>query len=82
MDSQFLLDRITATRAQIVAYEAAALALADGIQSYTIDTGQGRQVVTRADVRSINITLDQLYNREATLSARLGSGSVNVSPGW
>lgn len=83
MDAAFIQERIDATKAQIIAYEDAATALASGVQSYTLDTGQTRQTVTKLDMRGIQLTLDQLYNRCATLEARLnGSGTVTVRPAW
>jgi hypothetical protein len=84
MDRDFLQDRIDATKLQIAAYEDAALALGSGnVQSYTLDTGQTRQTVTKIDLTQIQKTIDQLYNRCATLDARLnGSGSVTVIPAW
>lgn len=84
MDSAFLLARITATKAAIVAYEDALLALsaANGVQSYTLDTGQDRQTVTRADIGSLNRAVDSLYNRLATLEARLYGGSTQARPAW
>jgi len=84
MDAAFLQERITATKAQIVELETAALNLSSGaITSYTIDTGQSRQVVVKSSVNTINTVLDSLYNRLATLEARLnGSGTVIGRPGW
>ena len=83
MDLAFLQARITATKDQIVAYEDAASALAGGVQSYTLDTGQSRQTVTRADINTIRNTIDGLYNRLATLEARAyGSGVTTVRPSW
>lgn len=84
MDSSFILDRITATRAQIVAYEAAIEALvAGGIQSYILDTGQTTQTVTKLDLADLQKAMDGLYNRCATLEARLnGSGVLTVRPCW
>ena len=83
MDAAFTQARITATKAQIVAYEAAALALGtNNVQSYTLDTGQTRQTVTRADLADIQRTIESLYNRCATLEARLNGGSVLVKPSW
>lgn len=70
--AEYLRARITATEAQIEAYEAAALALGTGkVQEYTIDTGQTRQTVTRADVSKIQTTIDALYNRRDVIAARL-----------
>lgn len=84
MDVAFLQARITATEAQIVAYEDAITALVStGIQQYTIDTGQTRQVVTRLDVVRLNKDLDALYNRLVILTARLSGGNVSTQvPGW
>ena len=83
-DYQFLTARITATEALIVAYEDAQLALGtSGIQSYSLDTGQSKQMVTRANLTEINKTVNSLYNRRATLLARRdGSGVVHVGAAW
>lgn len=84
MDSTFIQARITATEALIVAYETAVEALVSGqVQEYTLDTGQDRQTVTKINLTQANKTLDILYNRLATLEARLnGSGSVHTRPAW
>lgn len=83
MDTAFIQARIDATKAQIVAYEDAALALAAGAQSYTLDTGQSRQVVTKMELQQIQATIDALYNRCVTLEARLtGNGVLTVVPAW
>lgn len=83
MIGKFLQDRIAATKALIIAYEDAATALSSGVQSYSLDTGQSKQTVTRSDTKSINETLDGLYNRLATLEARAtGGGVMVVRPGW
>lgn len=83
MDRDFIQARIDATKAQIIAYEDAATALASGVQSYTLDTGQSRQTVTKLDLAALQRTIDSLYNRCATLEARLnGSGTVTTRPAW
>lgn len=83
MDTAFIQDRITATKAAIVAIESALTAFTTtNIQSYELDTGQDRQRVTRADIADLNATVDSLYNRCATLEARLNGGTVSVSPAW
>jgi len=84
MDPAFIQARIDATKFQIVAYEDASLALATGtIQSYTLDTGQTRQTVTKLELSVLQSAIDGLYNRCATLEARLnGSGVLTVRPGW
>jgi hypothetical protein len=84
MDTTTLQASIAATKLAITAYEAAQLALATGgVQSYTLDTGQTRQTVTKLDLDGIQKTLDILYNRCATLSARLTGGNVSTGrPAW
>jgi hypothetical protein len=83
MDRTFIAGRITATKAQIIAYEDAALALATGgVQSYTLNTGQSTQQVTRLDLDNIQKTINSLYNRCATLQARLKGGTTLAKPGW
>ena len=84
MDREFIQARITATQAIIAAYEDAILALGlqGGVQTYTLDTGQSRQTVTRADIPSMNRMLDSMYNRCATLQARLTGATLQARPGW
>jgi len=85
LDRTFLEARIAACQALIVAWEDALLALSitNGVQSYTIDTGQSRQVVTRSDIGSINRTIDALYNRCNILETRLnGTGVLTARPAW
>lgn len=82
MDAAFIQDRITATKAQIVAYEDAALALASGAQSYTFDDGQTRQTVTQKDLGKLQDVIDGLYNRLCTLEARLNGGVAIVRPAF
>lgn len=81
-DDTFLRARLTAVEAQIVAYEAAVLALGNGIQSYELDTGQTRQRVTRFDLLRLQGLLDALMNRRATLRALLFGGSTRVIPNF
>ena len=84
MDSTFIQERITATKALIVAYETAVEALVSGqVQEYTLDTGQDKQSVTKINLNQANKTLGILYNRLSTLQALLtGSGSVHTRPAW
>lgn len=75
--------RIDATKAAIVSYEDAELALTTGgLQSYTLDTGQSRQTVTRANLTEIRKGVVSLYNRLATLEARVYGSGVTVVPLW
>lgn len=84
MDAAFIQARIDATKLQIVEAENASLAIATGsIESYDLDTGQTRQKVIKLDIQNINNVIDSLYNRCATLEARLnGSGVTTVRPSW
>jgi hypothetical protein len=82
--STFLQERITSIKARIVAYEDASAALAGGgVQSYTLDTGQTRQTVTKFDLADIEKTIASLYNQLVTLEARCtGNGVVVTRPSW
>lgn len=84
MNVTFLKERIAKLKLRIVAYEDALFALAtDGIQQYTLDTGQTRQTVTSIDVPRMEKTLESLLNQLCTLEARLtGNGTVNARPAW
>lgn len=83
MDNNFLQERIDSTKLQIIAYEDAMLELANGAQSYTLDTGQTKQTVTKFNLTSLKNTIDSLYNRLATLEARLtGNGTIIARPCW
>ena len=85
VDAAWIQERIDATKAQIVALEDALLALAaeGGIQSYTFDSAQSRQVASRYSVAEINAQLDKLASRLDVYCSRLnGSGNLTVVPGW
>lgn len=84
IDCKFLRERIESTKAQIVLYEDAVMALDTGaMQSYSLNTGQTTQYVTKFDLARLQKHLDVLYNRLATLEARLtGSGTKIAGPAW
>ncbi len=83
MDSTFLKARIEKTKQMIICYEDAILALSNGVQEYTLDTGQSRTTVRKINLTTLNNTLNGMYNRLATQEARLnGSGTVTGIPGW
>lgn len=84
IDQAFLQTQIDAVKAQITAINAATLALSTtSIQEYRLDTGQTVEMVRRTDLSRLEQTIDNLYNRLATLCARLdGSGTTHVRPGW
>lgn len=62
--SDFYKTRLEVTENMIVAYEDAILALTtSGVMSYSLDTGQTKQTVTKLDITQLNATLDGLYAR-------------------
>lgn len=70
--------------AQIAAINAAIIALLiDKVQSYTLDTGQTRQTVTKFDLEKLTATRDSLLNQYSVLCARLGlDGTVHAGGAW
>ncbi len=84
MVDTFLQDQITVIETAITAYTNALVALGDGILSYTLDTGQTRQTVTKADIGTINKTLDSLYNRRDIFMQRTGAtcSTIRVRPSF
>ena len=84
MDATFLQARIDATKAMILAYETAIDAITvGGVSSYTLDTGQTTQTVTKLNLPALQRTLASLDNRCATYEARLkGTGTVTGAPAW
>lgn len=80
---EWLEARVVATKAAIEAIELALVALAGGAQSYSLDTGQSRQVVQKADVGTLRATLLSQYNLLAWLKSQLcGTGAARVIPGF
>lgn len=73
----FWQERLDYNKTLAVNYETAIATLStDGIESYTLDTGQGRQQVTRRDLTGLQSDLDIIYNRIATLDARVNGTGV------
>jgi hypothetical protein len=82
-DTAFWEQRLAAKKAALLAYDAALTALAGGAQSYSLDTGQTRQTVTKANVTEMRNVIKQLESDIATLQQRLrGCGSAYVRPSW
>jgi hypothetical protein len=81
-DREWLEARIAKTKEMIEATEEAILALESGAQSYHLDTGQTRQIVTKAQLSQLRNALNALDNRLATLQARLCGGHVHGVPGF
>lgn len=83
MDAAFTQERIDKCKAQIVLYEDLIDQLLTGtIKSFTLNTGQTVETVTKKDVSRLQESLDLLYNRCEILTARLNGGSIYVMPGW
>jgi hypothetical protein len=82
-DEAWIRARIVSTKALILAHEAAILALSTGgAQSYQLDTGQTRQLVTKAHLGSLELALKRLEARLSTLQQKLGKARFYVRPGW
>lgn len=82
-DRQFEEERLEKIKQIIAAIEDALLAFStDGLlQSYTLDTGQTRQTVTRAEISSLKNTLAFWYSQYDTWCQRLtGCASRYVRP--
>lgn len=82
-DRTFWQGRLDKKKAQLAAFDDAITAIAGGAQSYSLDTGQTRQVVTKANLSEMRIMVTTLEAEIASLSQRLnGCGSFQVRPGW
>jgi len=83
-DSAWLRQRLAKTEALIEQVEDAILQLSTGaVLSYSLDTGQSRQSVTRQSLGQLKNLLSNLENRRAALRSRLGcGGSKQMAPGW
>lgn len=81
MASAFFTARLASIEAQIVAYEAAIVALgtAGATESYTLDTGQSRQTVTRANLKELNDVYNSLINLHTVISARCNGGGTIIA---
>lgn len=79
-DAAFWQARLDKTVVLIGIYEDAIDAIGiGGAVSYTLDTGQSKQTVTKFDLVKLNETLDSLNNRYATIQARLNGCGVTIN---
>jgi hypothetical protein len=81
----FLCGLIADLEAQIAAAMAAMADYAgDGIVSYTFNTGQTTQTVTKASLKDMQAYVDSLLARRDTLRQRcnLDTAAFNAAPGW
>ena len=83
MDATWLQARIDATKSQIEAMETAIDAIITGqASSWSLDTGQTKETVTKKNVVQYQTAVDTLYNRLAVLEARLEGAVVQARPAW
>jgi len=80
----FWRDELQNARVLLVQVEKAIFALGNGVQEYTIDTGQTRQTVKRSDLEQLRAMRNDLLGQIATLESRLGisSRAPQVVPLW
>jgi len=78
IDTVWIDARIARTKTMIVDVENAIDALAvQGMSSYRLDSGQTAQTVTKVDLGSLRLELNQLDNRLATLCAKRDGAAFN-----
>lgn len=81
----FLCGLISDIEAQITAAMAAMADYSgDGIISYSFNTSQTTQTVTKASLKDMQAYVDSLLARRDTLRARcnLDTAAFNAAPGW
>jgi len=81
-EENWIKDRIAAVEALIIRIEEAQVAVAGGATSYSIDTGQTRQTVTKSSPSELKNSMEAALNLRATLRAQLQGRAVNLRPGW
>ncbi len=83
MDAADIQARIDKIKAQIDAIDEAIIAiLVNKVESYTLDTGQSRQTVTRQNVTDLIESQNVLMNTCVTLEARLNGSGVSYGGGF
>ncbi len=82
--ASFWCEQLTKAKEQAGALDAAIVFLyANPHKSYTLDTGQSSQQVSRPDLSSLQDQYDNLLNRIATLDIRCNGGAAQqIRPGW
>lgn len=82
-DDAFWEQRLAAKKALILQLDTAVSAVAGGAQSYSIDTGQTRQTVTKSNLTEMRNFIAQLEAEISTLQQRLsGCGRFIARPAW
>lgn len=74
---------IAALKAELTAVNAAILAILSGAQTYTLDTGQTRQTVTKANLATLRLHRRELMDEIQSLQDLItGQPSYVGRPGW
>lgn len=83
-DRAWLRRRLAKVEELIERVEDAILQLSSGaVVSYSLDTGQSRQTVTKQSIGQLKNLLESLESRRNALRSRLGcGGSGYMGPGW
>lgn len=76
-------DELDELRGELAQVRAAITAILGGAQQYSLDTGQTRQVVTRANLGTLRIMRTDLRNEIRLLEAQCdGGAATRVIPGF
>jgi len=82
-DAAWIQERIDAKKALLAQYEAALTAFDLGVYSYSFDTGQSRQTVTRTSATQLAKDISRLEDEISVLMTRLcGGGRLYSRPGF
>lgn len=81
--ADFWAERLEKAKQQLTALDEAISALESGAQSYTLDTGQSRQTVTRHQIGDLYRRQEKLLEQIASLESRCSGGGAFVArPGF
>ena len=81
-DSEFLEEQLAEVEDQIREYRQAIRSVMNG-QSYTLDTGQTKGTVTRANLSELRNYVASLMNERTMLRQQLGcGGSTHITPAF
>lgn len=78
----FEQEQVTKLEALLSAYLDAITTLLTGAKEYSIDTGQGRQLVKREDVDKLQESYGLVWQQYDALSARCGFGGAIQQVPW
>jgi hypothetical protein len=81
-EENFLRERIAKLEEAILKVEEAVILIAGGATSYSLNSGQTTQSVTKTSSSELKNTLNELLSMRAGLKAQLDGASVNLRPGW